>query len=216
MAAGPREAEGSSPAGQVTQSSQGLTTTIWPHLPCSLLLQVSMASTWRLAISDIQHTEIHIHKTDAHTSHIQIHLHRLRHIHMLRRNDIYMCKLLSTRCFTILIRLHKYVKYINTYMHLAHKPVHATTQAQTQTQCTYTLTYAFIQICIHDPHARTKTHACQCVRTHAHTHLLTQLQGFSGGQGGGVGGLRGFNQEIHLQGFHVSRTGRCSSPCFTQ
>lgn len=44
---------GSSPVGQVTQSSQGLTTTIWPHLPRSLPLQVSMASTWRPTISDI-------------------------------------------------------------------------------------------------------------------------------------------------------------------
>lgn len=46
VAAGPQEAEGSSPAGQVSKSSQGLTTTSWLHLPCSLLRQVSMASTW--------------------------------------------------------------------------------------------------------------------------------------------------------------------------
>lgn len=37
VAAGPQEAEGSSPAGQVSKSSQGLTTTSWLHLPCSLL-----------------------------------------------------------------------------------------------------------------------------------------------------------------------------------
>lgn len=78
VVAGPREAKGSSPAGQVTQSSQGLTITIWPHLPCSLPLQVSMASTWRPTISDItstshKHTDIHIYKIDAHTTCSQIH-----------------------------------------------------------------------------------------------------------------------------------------------
>lgn len=43
---------GSSPAGQVTKSSQGLTTSSWLHLPRSLLRQVSMASTWSTSISD--------------------------------------------------------------------------------------------------------------------------------------------------------------------
>lgn len=52
VVAGPQEAERSSPAGQISRSSQGLTTTSWLHLPCSLLRQVSMASTWGNSISD--------------------------------------------------------------------------------------------------------------------------------------------------------------------
>lgn len=48
----------------------------------------------------------------------------------------------------------------------------------------------------------TSTHKRPCV------HPLNCLRG--------GGGVRGFNQEIHLQGFHVSRTGRCSSSRFAQ
>lgn len=52
VVAGPQEAERSTPAGQISRSSQGLTTTSWLQLPCSLLRQVSMASTWGNSISD--------------------------------------------------------------------------------------------------------------------------------------------------------------------
>lgn len=75
VAASPREAEGSSPAGQVTRSSQGLTTTIWTHLPCSPPLQVSMASTWRPAISDITSTRHQTHRDTLSLSWCNAHTH---------------------------------------------------------------------------------------------------------------------------------------------
>lgn len=50
----------------------------------------------------------------------------------------------------------------------------------------------------------------------AHTKIKLQASMQDKGRWGWSGGLRGFNQEIHLQGFHVSRTGRCSSACFQQ
>lgn len=52
VAAGPQEVGGFSPAGQVSKSSQGLTTTSWLHLPRSPLRQVSMASTWGSSSAD--------------------------------------------------------------------------------------------------------------------------------------------------------------------
>lgn len=82
VVAGPREVEGSSPAGQVTQSSQGLSTTIWPHLPCSLLLWVSMASTWCTAISDVsstshKHTQMYIYWINAYwRKNTPMHIHK--------------------------------------------------------------------------------------------------------------------------------------------
>lgn len=50
----------------------------------------------------------------------------------------------------------------------------------------------------------------------AHTKIESHASMQYKGRWGESGGLRGFNQEIHLQGFHVSGTGRCSSACFQQ
>ena len=61
--------------------------------------------------------------------------------------------------------------------------------------------------------------SCKQACTHTHVylgmHTDTSAHTTAGACRGGWG-VRGFNQEIRLQGFHVSRTGRCSSPCFTQ
>lgn len=65
-----------------------------------------------------------------------------------------------------------------------------------------------------NPHAHMHTYKDTCMLPRAHTHKYEHnCRGF---EQAGVVGLWGFNQGIHLQGFHVSRTGRCSSPCFTQ
>lgn len=45
--------------------------------------------------------------------------------------------------------------------------------------------------------------------------LQIRLENCRGAAGGGWEET-GFNQKIHLKGLHLSRTGRCSSLCFTQ
>lgn len=129
---------GSSPAGQVTKSSQGLTTSSWLHLPRSLLHQVSMASTWSTSIPDTFSIPTPAQNTPTHPR--------------------VMSKIL-------------HICIIHGYKHTPSMYV---------------------------AHAKIKSYASMQDK----------------GRWGKSGGLRGFNQEIHLQGLRVSRTGRCSSACF--
>ncbi|MEQ2240842.1 hypothetical protein ILYODFUR_019218 [Ilyodon furcidens] len=52
------------------------------------------------------------------------------------------------------------------------------------------------------PYMHLYVYAC-----HRFTDTLSELQGAAGGGWEETG----FNQEIHLQGFHLNRTGRCST-----
>lgn len=87
-----------SPAGHVTQSSRGLTTTIWTHLPRSAPLQVPMASTWRADSSDVTSTRHKTH-TDTHpliTQHAQKHCSQItvaQYLHTFMLVCMYVTKL---------------------------------------------------------------------------------------------------------------------------
>lgn len=106
---------------------------------------------------------------------------------------------------------HFMVCMLYQYTHIVHW------QVCTHTQCTctlpYTQTWALIHKCTHmliQRHTRelvhTHTHICRGFRQRGCAWVCVCVCVYGGG----------FNQEIHLQGFHVSRTGSCSSPCFTQ